>query len=212
VAATPTDRKSIARQPAGLRDDLLAVANRQDGTGRYLFGGQGNGGTKPCWTQPPAVTYAATGGLPELGRRPGDQLTPLMLDGALAFMQAPDPAAPGHDLGLRRAGQVATELDHRTSGPRSLATDQQWLGASTSWPTTLSSWRSPAGEAEPASMRLGDRAQPGQARRADRALQCRRLWTCWQAISDFQNQQTGYDAALKTYSIVQRMSLFDYIK
>ena len=33
-----------------------------------------------------------------------------------------------------------------------------------------------------------------------------------QAISDFQNQQTGYQAALQTYSTVQRMSLFDYIK
>ena len=33
-----------------------------------------------------------------------------------------------------------------------------------------------------------------------------------QAISDFQNRQTGYDAALKTYSMVQRMSLFDYLK
>ena len=31
------------------------------------------------------------------------------------------------------------------------------------------------------------------------------------AISDFQTQQTGYDAALKTYSTVQRMSLFQYI-
>jgi flagellar hook-associated protein 3 FlgL len=32
-----------------------------------------------------------------------------------------------------------------------------------------------------------------------------------QALSDFQNQQTGYDAALKTYSMVQRLSLFDYL-
>ena len=32
-----------------------------------------------------------------------------------------------------------------------------------------------------------------------------------EAISEFQNQQTGYDAALKTYSIVQRMSLFQYL-
>lgn len=30
-------------------------------------------------------------------------------------------------------------------------------------------------------------------------------------ISDFQSKQTGYDAVLKTYSQVQRMSLFDYI-
>ena len=33
-----------------------------------------------------------------------------------------------------------------------------------------------------------------------------------QAISDFQNRQTGYDAALKTYSIIQKMSLFDYLR
>lgn len=32
-----------------------------------------------------------------------------------------------------------------------------------------------------------------------------------QGISDFQNQQSGYDAALKTYASVQRMSLFQYI-
>jgi flagellar hook-associated protein 3 FlgL len=32
-----------------------------------------------------------------------------------------------------------------------------------------------------------------------------------QAISDFSNQQTGYDAALKAYSMVQRLSLFNYL-
>ena len=32
-----------------------------------------------------------------------------------------------------------------------------------------------------------------------------------QGISDFQNQQTGYDTALKTYAMVQRMSLFQYL-
>jgi len=32
-----------------------------------------------------------------------------------------------------------------------------------------------------------------------------------QGISDFQNQQTGYDTALKTYAMVQKMSLFQYL-
>lgn len=32
------------------------------------------------------------------------------------------------------------------------------------------------------------------------------------AISDFQSRQTSYDAALKTYASVQRLSLFDYIR
>ena len=31
------------------------------------------------------------------------------------------------------------------------------------------------------------------------------------AISEFQNKQSGYDAALKSYSLVQRMSLFQYV-
>ncbi len=31
------------------------------------------------------------------------------------------------------------------------------------------------------------------------------------AISDFSNQQTGYDAALKAYSLVQKLSLFNYL-
>lgn len=32
-----------------------------------------------------------------------------------------------------------------------------------------------------------------------------------QAISDFQSKQSGYDAALKSYSMVQRLSLFQYL-
>ena len=32
-----------------------------------------------------------------------------------------------------------------------------------------------------------------------------------QAISDFSIKQTGYDAALKAYSMVQRLSLFNYV-
>ncbi len=33
-----------------------------------------------------------------------------------------------------------------------------------------------------------------------------------QAVSDFQNRQTSYQAALQSYAMVQRMSLFDYLK
>ena len=31
------------------------------------------------------------------------------------------------------------------------------------------------------------------------------------AIAEFQNRQSGYDAALKSYSMVQRLSLFNYV-
>jgi flagellar hook-associated protein 3 FlgL len=32
-----------------------------------------------------------------------------------------------------------------------------------------------------------------------------------QAVSEFQNRQSGYDAALKSYASVQRLSLFQYL-
>jgi len=32
-----------------------------------------------------------------------------------------------------------------------------------------------------------------------------------QALSEFQSKQSGYEAALKTYASVQRLSLFQYI-
>ena len=31
------------------------------------------------------------------------------------------------------------------------------------------------------------------------------------AISNFQNEQNGYDAALKSYAMVQQLSLFQYV-
>ena len=31
------------------------------------------------------------------------------------------------------------------------------------------------------------------------------------ALSDFKNKETGYDAALKSYSLVQKLSLFQYL-
>jgi flagellar hook-associated protein 3 FlgL len=37
-----SERRAIADSIRGLRNDLLAVANRQDGAGRYLFGGLGS--------------------------------------------------------------------------------------------------------------------------------------------------------------------------
>jgi flagellar hook-associated protein 3 FlgL len=58
---TDKERKINAQALRGLRDDLLAVANRTDGAGRYLFGGQGSDG-QPLLDEPGGVTYTATGG------------------------------------------------------------------------------------------------------------------------------------------------------
>lgn len=73
----------------------------------------------------------------------------------------------------------------------------------------------------------GARAQAGAAlnrldgidtRNQDRALWAKSVQSGAEdldmiaAVSKFQNQQTGYQAALQSYGMVQRLSLFDYIK
>jgi flagellar hook-associated protein 3 FlgL len=77
--------------------------------------------------------------------------------------------------------------------------------------THLSAWRSRAGEAlnridaiegRLAQQRLDSEQARSEAQDVDMVA----------AISSFQTLQTSYDAALKTYSMVQRLSLFDYLR
>jgi flagellar hook-associated protein 3 FlgL len=77
--------------------------------------------------------------------------------------------------------------------------------------TTLSSWRSRAGDAlnqaDGISSRLSQAKLDAQTNRSDAED-----LDMVAAISDFQSQQTGYSAALKTYATVQHMSLLDYLR
>ena len=76
--------------------------------------------------------------------------------------------------------------------------------------STMSAARSLAGtainRADSEDQRLGERKLAAQTERSGAED-----LDMVQAISSFQNQQTGYDAALKSYSMVQRISLFQYL-
>ena len=75
----------------------------------------------------------------------------------------------------------------------------------------LASWRSRAGEALNRLDGLEQRVQQAKLDAQTERSEAEDL-DLLAAISDFQNRQSGYDAALKTYSIVQRMSLFEYLR
>ncbi len=83
-AYSDDERRVQADKIAGLRDQLLAVANRADGAGNYIFGGQGV-------TQPPfvdaagGVVFRGTEG--QLQAAAGEAL-PLTVDGRRAWMSA----------------------------------------------------------------------------------------------------------------------------
>ncbi|HLL19122.1 MAG TPA: flagellar hook-associated protein 3, partial [Rubrivivax sp.] len=204
-----SQRRTIAEAVRGLRDDLFAVANRTDGTGRYVFGGQGSGGA-PLVDSPGGVTYAGTPG--QLNAATGEP-SHLSIDGRAAWLQASDPANPGSTVSVFDVLDAAvTDLltNGRTSAQVAQTVSTALAGVDLS-AGNLSAWRSRTGEALNRADGIDDRlAQTGLDAQRERSAAVDLDMVS--GISDFQNRQTGYDAGLKTYSIVQRMSLFDYLK
>lgn len=80
-----SERAAIVTELKGIREQLLAVANRTDGYGQPLFGGQGASGA-PFVDAPGGVQYQATGGHMQLAGVDG---LPASVDGAVTWMQAP---------------------------------------------------------------------------------------------------------------------------
>jgi flagellar hook-associated protein 3 FlgL len=206
---TDTERRTVAEALRGLRRDLLAVSNRSDGAGRYLFGGQGSDGA-PLADTPTGVAYNGSTGQTLAA---GGESTPLSIDGRAAWLEAPDPANPGNDLSLFDVmDSVIGELltPNRTADDVS-QTVREGLRDFDAVSDNLLRWRARAGEALNRLDGLGERLAQGKLAAQEDRSEAEDL-DMVQAISDFQNQQSGYDAALKTYSIVQRMSLFEYLR
>jgi len=202
------ERAGLADAIEGIRDQLLSIANRSNGSGGYLFGGQGS--SKPPFVDAPGgVAFQGLGGET---RTAGGEPLPLSLDGGGTWLQAVDPATGVPDLSVFDVlDRVVGEL--RTTGRTGdeIATQAQAgvreLDASADH---LLSHRSRLGETlnrtDSVEVRLSQQALAAQSERS-----AAEDLDMVQAVSEFQNQQTGYDAALQAYAMVQRMSLFQYI-
>jgi flagellar hook-associated protein 3 FlgL len=212
AAGNPTysdaERRDMGDALRGLREQLLSVANRSDGAGAYLFGGQG--ATRPPFVDAPGgVRYEGDTGET---RSAGAEPLPLALDGRITWLQARDPVTGGATLSVFDAlDRMAAELQTpgRTGDAISQAV-QAGVAELDAVADRLQSSRSRLGElinrADAVEVRL---SQQGLTAAAERSAA--EDLDMVQAVSDFQNQQTGYDAALRAYSMVQRLSLFDYI-
>ena len=206
---TDTERRSISVVLRGMRDELFSIANRSDGAGRYLFGGQGSD-EAPFLDAPGGVSYGAANG--QARAAPGEA-APLTIDGQQAWLQAADPANPGGTLSIFDVlDRVVTELGTpgmtKAQAGAAVSAGLRDIDAGAG---NLGAWRSRSGESlnriAGMSERLSQTTLDAQRARSD-AEDLDML----QAISDFQNKQTGYDAALKAYSTVQQMSLLQYLK
>lgn len=206
---TDIERKTLADSIRGMREELFAIANRSDGAGRYLFGGQG-ADQAPFLDAPGGVVYTGATGQ---SRAASGEASPLTLDGNDAWLEVADPANPGNTMSVfavldRVVGELLTPGRSSAQVSQSVSDGLRDLDASANH---LGAWRARSGEAlnriDGMAERLSQSTLEAQRARSD-AEDLDML----QAISDFQNRQTGYDAALKTYSIVQKMSLFDHIR
>jgi flagellar hook-associated protein 3 FlgL len=294
---TDTERAGVANQLADLREQLFSVANRTDGSGAYLFGGQGSA-RAPFTDVPGGVQFQGTSG--QVQAASGEAL-PLTTDGESTWMQArtgngvfatravtstgtawidggsvSNPSAvtgstyslqfsvsgstttysvlkdglptaqanvaftsgqaiqvdglsttvsgkPANgdafelapstaDLSvfdaldkaiadLKTPGRSGTQLAQ--SNVTNLANVDAVLGKVLSGRSQIGATlnRVDAVTDRLASLKLSSQTERSNAEDLDLT----------QAISDFSNQQTGYDAALKAYSMVQRLSLFNYL-
>lgn len=301
---TAAERQGLAVQLQQYRDQLLSIANRQDGDGRHLFSGQGADGAPFVDQAPPTGPVVFTGVAGDL-RASATEALPLTMDGAYAWMSAPtgngvfvteavtsngtawidagavvDPGALQdlrYDIVFDAAGTnySVQRLDPDTGAilapvtPPSPYTSGQPIvidGMSVTiagtpaggdafrirpsktelsvfnvLDTAIAALKDPLatgsqvaqivstglrdfdavlGRVQSARSAAGDalnRIDLVEDRNAAAKLESQTDRSnaedldMVEAISEFQNKQSGYDAVLKTYGLVQRMSLFQYL-
>ncbi|MDP1650831.1 MAG: flagellar hook-associated protein FlgL [Rubrivivax sp.] len=206
---TDAERLDLAERLRGLRGALFAVGNRSDGAGRYLFGGQSSDGP-PLLDGPGGVSFNGVAGQADAA---ADRAMPLSADGRAIWLLASDPANPAQSLSVFDAmDRLVDDLATAGRTPAQVAqTVSLGLAEIDASAATLSAGRSRAGETLNRLDALGSRLSQDKLDAQQARSEAEDL-DMVQAISDFQNRQTGYQAALQTYSIVQRMSLFDYLR
>jgi flagellar hook-associated protein 3 FlgL len=139
--------------------------------------------------------------------------TPLSVDGEQAWLLAPDPANPPATLSsFAVLDSIVADLLTPNRPPAAVAqTVAEGVRRIDAVSDNLQRWRARAGESLNRIDAIGERIAQTRLDAQRERSEAEDL-DMVQAISEFQTRQTGYDAALKTYATVQRMSLFEYIR
>lgn len=202
-----SNRETLAEALRGIRKQLLGVANRGDGAGGYVFAGQGSD-SPPFVDTASGVVYRGAAG--EINA-PSDEPLPLSLDGERAWLGATDPSGTGTVSVFTALDDIIGKLEDSSLSEADVSTAvKDGLADVDAVMNNLLTVRAAAGEAlnrtDLVESRIAESKLAAQTERSNAED-----LDMVQAISDFQNRQTGYDAALKTYSLVQRQSLFQYL-
>ena len=205
AALSQSDRSAIATQLSQMRSELLGIANRSDGSGAYLFGGQGSRSAPFLDGQP--VSYLAQAGEQTTGQ---DMPAELAINGAASFTALATSTGPLNVFSVIDA--AINVLKDTTVNAASLNTVMQPIVASLDQGLDASlAQRATVGERLRAlddhdqyldATEQNSKSYSAQITEVDLAV----------AISDLNAQQTTLQAVLKSYSQISRMSLFDYMR
>lgn len=199
------DRASLATAMRLERDEILRLANSRDAAGGYLFGGLGTR-QAPFLESAGTVAFQATPGEQRVGF---DAELPTSLDGDALFLSG---------LGAGGTDGVFTVLDAAIAVLDDPAADgaavaqavQDGLGEVDGAIDRFSTARSMLGQHLNMLDARDERSADDQIAIADRLASLIES-DILQAASDVSRHQAAFDAAMKTYASIVRMSLFDQI-
>jgi len=218
-AYSASDRQALAAKLSEIRKQLLSVANRPDGGGGYVFGGQGisqapfvESAAAPSTPPAPPASTVTFQGQPGQIEAASTEKVNLTLDGERIWLHGRD--ATGKLVDVNVFDALATAIknlnDPAVTGTAAQATVTQGLGDLDQILGNMLSARAEVGE-------MLNRMDGIESRLADSKLAAQTEKSNAEdldmvdAISQFQNKQTGYEAALQSYASIQKMSLFQYI-
>jgi flagellar hook-associated protein 3 FlgL len=202
-----TDRAALAIQLANLREQMLTIANRPDGGGGYLFGGQGSA-TAP-FTDNGQVAFTAPAGTMQVGSA---LLLTTSLDGRATFTEiaAPGGAAGNENIFDRLQSAVALLRDPAATSASLSSALRPIIDAVDRTIGSVSLRRTEVGD------QLSRIEAHASTLDHDEILSSSYLSglidvDLAQAISDLNAQQTAQEAALKTYRQLSTLNLFNYL-
>ena len=199
-ANSAKEMQIIAGQLQTLREELLSVSNRTNTSGVPLLSALGSAIT-------PFVNSSAfkDNGLP--GQQAGSNTSiPTALDGDMAFM-----LDSGESL-FKELDTAITDIRNATSGSAANQSSviQNGLASLDQGMDQLQALRGFAGDMLNRADRItGDQEVRSIQLEADRSRA--EDMDLVKGFSDFEQTKMGYQAALQTYAMVQKMSLFNYI-
>jgi len=198
-----SDRYTIGANLSAIRDQLLAVANRSDGTGGFVFGGQG-ANSAPIAAD--GTTYNAQPGTVQVGQ---ELSSPVSLDGRANFTASPTGAGT-ESIFAQLDAAIAVFKDPAATAASAAAIAQSTLGSVDRSIDRLGVTRATVGERLNAIETHLKDIENGTIDNASRMSALTDVDFA-AAISNMAQNQTTVEAALKSYSTISKMSLFNFL-